>query len=180
MTDSLSPDQLVREAGSAYNQKDYQKAAQAFLAAAAGYECQGDRLSSAEMKNNASVAWLRSGNAAAALAALHGTEMVFAQAGDTRRQAIAIGNRAAALDSLDRNDEAVIDYEQSAQLFKEIGETDLSASALRSLSILQLRIGNQLEALASMQAGLVNIQKPGIRQKFAKKLLKTSFSFLGR
>lgn len=180
MTDSLSPQQLTIEGKSAYQRKDFQIAAQAFQAAATGYASQGDQLSAAEWWNNSSVAWLRSGNGSAALAAALGTETVFAQAGDSRRQAMALANQAAALEALGRNEESAETYEQSADLFKGIGEMDLYASTLQSLSTLQLRMGRQLEALANMQAGIAKIEKPTPRQRLVKKLLQTSFNFLGR
>jgi len=93
---------------------------------------------------------------------------------------MALANQAAALEALGRNEESAETYEQSADLFKGIGEMDLYASTLQSLSTLQLRMGRQLEALAIMQAGIAKIEKPTPRQRLVKKLLQTSFNFLGR
>ncbi|HLE13689.1 MAG TPA: tetratricopeptide repeat protein [Anaerolineales bacterium] len=180
MPDALSPKQLTTEGKDAYQRKDYRAAAQAFQAAAIGFESLGDQLSAAEMMNNSSVAWLQSGDGVAALAAVVGTEIIFGQAGDIRRQAMAISNQAAALEALGRYDESANAYAKSADLFKDLGEMDLRAVVLRSLSAVQLRLGRQLEALASMQAGLDGVQKPTPKQKLVKKLLKSPFSVLGR
>jgi tetratricopeptide (TPR) repeat protein len=93
---------------------------------------------------------------------------------------MAIGNQAAALDALGRYEEAAQAYERSAILLKELGEMDLYANTLQSLSAVQLHMGRQLEALASMQAGLEGLQKPSAYQRLARKLLKSPFSLLGR
>jgi hypothetical protein len=48
---------------------------------------------------------------------LGGTEAVFAEAGDIRRQAMAVGNRGTVLEALKRYDEALDAYDLSASLF---------------------------------------------------------------
>ncbi len=165
------PEQLSVEGKSVYQKGDFLKAAEIFLAAAEGYQIAGDTVSSAEMANNRSVALLQGGQAEAALQAVQGTIEVFASTGDKRRQAMAFGNRAAALNKLNRVDEAISDYSQAADLFKQVGEHDLRAPVLQALSVLQLRSGRQLESLASMNAGLNEYEQPKPRQRLLKKLL---------
>jgi tetratricopeptide (TPR) repeat protein len=166
-----NPDQISAEAKSAYQQEDYQKAAELFQTAADGFFLAGDTLSAAEMANNRSVALLQGGEAASALQAVEGTIQTFADAGDKRRQAMALGNRAAALNKLNRVEEAISDYQQAADIFKEIGEHDLRAPVLQALSVLQLRSGSQLESLASMTAGLNEYEQPKPIQRLLKRLL---------
>jgi hypothetical protein len=84
---------------------------------------------------------------------------------------MAFGNRAAALNKLNRVDEAISDYAQAADLFKQVGEHDLRAPVLQALSVLQLRSGRRLESLASMNAGLNEYDQPKPRQRLLKKLL---------
>jgi tetratricopeptide (TPR) repeat protein len=171
MNSPTNPNQLSEEGKSAYEKGDYLKSAEIFLAAAEGYQFVGDAINAAEMKNNRSVALLQGGQAEAAVQAVEGTIEIFADAGDKRRQAMALGNRAAALSKLNRVNEAIVDYERAADLFKQVGEHDLRAPVLQALSVLQLRTGRQLESLASMNAGLGEFEQPKPRQRFLKKLL---------
>jgi hypothetical protein len=73
------------------------------------------------MMNNLSVALLKLGRGQAALDAALGTEQVFAGAHDLRREGMAYGNQAAALEALKRWDDALAAYDRSAQLFGEAG-----------------------------------------------------------
>jgi tetratricopeptide (TPR) repeat protein len=180
MADTLNPKQLEKEGKVAYQRGDFSAAARAFQAAERGFASTGDLLTSAEMSNNASVAFLQAGDAPAALESVGTTPAIFAEAGDVRRQAMALGNQAAALEALKRFDEAAEAYEQSAELFKRIGEDGLRANVLQSLSALQLRTGRQLQALASMQAGLEQVERPTAQQSLLKRLLRVPFHMLGK
>jgi tetratricopeptide (TPR) repeat protein len=175
-----SPEELAKEAKQAYQSGEYLEAAAAFKAAADGYTAAGDALMSAEMQNNRSVALLQGDDAEGALQAVLGTDQIFAEGGDKLRQAMALGNQAAALDALKRLEEAETAYVASADLFKDLGETDLRANVMQSLSALQLRSGRQLEALATMQAGVDNVEKPNLRQRMLKQLLKLPQKFMNK
>ncbi len=171
MSEALSPKQLISEAQSAYRRGDYAAAAQSFEAVRQSYLLAGKEILAAEMANNVSVALLQNGNPEEALQAVTGTAAVFAAAGDQKRQAMAIGNQAAALEALNQLDEAEQLYWQSAEILKNINETDLRLSALQSISALQLRTGRQMQALATMQAGIAGIEKPSLKQRMLKNLL---------
>jgi hypothetical protein len=132
------------------------------------------------MANNRSVALLQAGDAPAALQAVEGTDITFARAGDQRRQAMALGNRAAALETLGRSGEAIAVYEQAADLFLQIGEHDLRSSVLKSISNLQLLGGRPLESIGMAQAGLSEIEKPNIVQRFLKKFIQIPLRWLLR
>ncbi|MBU4224393.1 MAG: hypothetical protein KKC71_01050 [Chloroflexi bacterium] len=171
MSEDLSPRQLEEEGKSAYARADYSSAAKTFATAAAAYSAQAEPLMAAEMKNNQSVALLQSRQARAALEAVMGTEAVFAAAGDIRRQGMALANQAAALEALQRRDEALAGYQTSAEILEKAGEADLCAEVLRALARLQARGGKMTEAVISMQSGLMGVEKPTLEQRILKKLL---------
>jgi tetratricopeptide (TPR) repeat protein len=169
MNDTLTPQELIEEGKSAYKHGEFTAAARAYQAAAQGYEATGDRLMAAEMLNNSSVAYLRAGDGAAALQAVEGTPEIFAEAQDIRRQGIALGNLGAALDALSRLDEALDAYQRSADLLSQAGEADLHAHVLKSLSVLQLRMGDQMQAVATMQSSLQQGAKTNIFSRLFKR-----------
>ncbi len=147
---------LIQQAGNAYRAGQFPQAAEGYLKAQQLLLESGEKIKAAEAANNASVALLQSGNAQKALDACLGTEQIFEQAGDLRYQAIALGNQAAALDALNRLEEALARYQLCSDLFKKIGDQENRAYVLKSISSLQIRTGHQLEALASMDAALQN------------------------
>jgi tetratricopeptide (TPR) repeat protein len=166
----MQADQLFNKAKQAYRNKKYQEAANLFGQAAGEYASENDMLMSAEMKNNQSVAFLLDGNAQASLETVLGTDVVFASAGDKKRQGMAVANKAAALGDLKRSDEAIAYYEAAAKLLEQAGETDLRADVMRSIATLRVRQGKFTDAVMSMQDGLIEIEKPSIWQRLMKKL----------
>ncbi len=180
MSETVTPEQLTEEGKTAYQRGDYVSAGKAYQAAAQGYREVGEHLTSAEMLNNASVAFLQAGEAETALQLVEGTDSQFAAANDPRRQGIALGNRGAALEALGRLSEAAEAYRQSAALLKQAGEIEFYGRVMQSLSALQLRTGRQLEALATMNAALEGIPKPSLKQRLLKRLLQTPYKLLGR
>jgi tetratricopeptide (TPR) repeat protein len=173
MAETTSPQKLAKEGNAAYKSGDYEAAARLFEAARQGYEAMQDALNAAEMANNSSVSYLQAGNGEAALTAVEGSEAVFAEAGDLKRQGMALSNRGAALEALERFEEAIADYQQAAKILQQAGEDQLRAQVMQSLSSLQLKLGRQWEALGSMQDGLEGVQNPSLKQKMLQKLLKT-------
>lgn len=180
MNEMLSPQQLAAEGKSAYEKGDYSAAADAFEAASVGYKSAADLLSAAEMANNHSVALLQAGEAQRSLEAVLGTDEIFAEAGDIRRQAMALGNQGAALEALKRLDEAIDAYERSAELLTQVEDKETRVSVMQALSALQLRRGRQLEALATMQAGLSGVKHPTPKQRMLRRLLELPFKFMNR
>jgi tetratricopeptide (TPR) repeat protein len=176
----LNPQQITKEAQSAYKAGDYVAAAQSFEAARQGYLSANDLVMAAEMANNVSVALLQAGDAQSALHAVEGTDIVFNEAGERKRQAMALGNRAAALEALKRSEEAEQAYWQSAQILKELGEEDLRLSVMQSISALQLRTGKQFQAVATMHSGMENLEKPTPKQRFLKRLLNIPMNLLNK
>lgn len=175
----LSADALKKEGASAYKKGDFPASGRAYIAAAQAFEALKQPVIAAEMANNSSVAWLQANVPGLALEAVEGTDSIFAMAGETRLHAMAVGNKAAALDALGRLDEAAELYEQSAEILQDIGEDELRAYILQALSKIQFRTGRQFEALATMQAGVDGIQRPSLRQRILKRLLQIPMNSLG-
>jgi tetratricopeptide (TPR) repeat protein len=179
MSDALNQAQLGKDAKEAYQRGDYGTAAKLFQAAAQGFASIGDKLNEAEMLNNCGVAYLRLGDGKAALQAVEATPATFAAAGDIRRQGLALGNLGDALESVGRKQEAADIYTQSAEILEQAGEDEMRAHVLQSLSKLQLKSGRQIEALATMEAGLEGFKKPSLIQRLLKKLLRFPFKLMG-
>lgn len=171
MNQIVSAEKLDKEGKSHYNNGKYLQAARVFETASQIYNNQNEELNAAEAANNASVAYLQADLPGDALRIVEFTPPIFSRYGELKRQGMALGNLASALEALDRDDEALEVYNQSAEVLLEAGEDQLRASVMQSLSMLQFRKGQQLQALATMQNSLDNIQKPDIKQSFLKRLI---------
>lgn len=172
MPDVLTPQQLSEQGKQAYQNSEFEAAAQLFVRAAEGFTLSNAILDAAEMKNNASVAWLQAGYSKEALDVVVGTAQLFAEAHDFRRQGLALGNEGAALEALNRFDEAAEKYQQSADVLQQAGEGQLRSSVMKSLSALELKRGKPYDAVYAMQSGISGIEKPSIGQRILKKLLR--------
>ena len=168
----------IQQAKQAYKKKEYRRAAELFARIAAEIPASEDILLKAEMYNNSSVAWLQAGEAQQALDAVLGTDAIFADAGDTRRQSMALGNQAAAYEALGQYEKALELYNQASELMKEIDDEDLRAYILQNIAALQLRSGDQLQSMASMHTALENKKKLSSKEKFLKRLLRIPFKLM--
>lgn len=166
------PKQLVEQGKQAFAERQFDQAAAAFSEAASAYEALDDALNAAEMKNNLSVALLQAGKAQAAYQAATGTEDIFAQANDLKRQGMAYGNQAAALEALKKLDRALEAYERSAALFAEAGETEMRSMVLQSAAAIKLRRGKMVDSALSMIGSVESTQKPNLLQRFLRFLLR--------
>lgn len=180
MTPALKAQELVKEGDSAYKKGDYINSAKTYRAAAEAYRVSGDELLAAKMLNNCSVTYLQAGDAQRALEVVEGTSEIFESLGDLHHQAMAIGNRAAALEELERFDEAEQLYLKSAKILQEIGEYNDRLHVLQSLSAMQLRMGRRLEAYASMYAAVNTIEHPNPRQRLLKTLMEIPFKIFNK
>lgn len=175
-----NPSDLAEVGKKAYQEGYFLEAAVSFEQSASAYQAGGDALMAAEMHNNQSVALLKANKPAEALSACTGTDAIFTEAGDTRRLALALGNQAAALEALGKTDAALEAYQRSAELLKQLGETELRSIVLKSISALQMKKGRQLEALASMEASLAGKKKKTFKETLLAKLLRIPFDMLKR
>jgi len=171
MTTQLSPQEIADQAKQTYQAGDYVQAAQSYAQAALAYANSGDLPMSAEMKNNLSVVLLRDKQAQAALEAAQGSEAVFAEAGDSRRQGMALANQASALEALKRFKEAIDFYTRAGAALEKAGEGDLRLEVMQLLSALYLRRFKFLDAIISLQSGLTAVKNPTPKQRFMKKVL---------
>lgn len=169
---NTDPAKLSEEGKRAFENHQYDQAADQFRQAADGFTLSGDGLMAAEMKNNLSVALLQAGKAGEALPAVLGTDQIFAEANDIKRQAMALGNQAAALEALHRNDEALASYERSAELFAQAGEGDLRAMVMRSAAAIKLKSGKVTESAFKMMGALEAKQKPTLFERILRFLLR--------
>jgi tetratricopeptide (TPR) repeat protein len=156
----------------AFEAGEYDSAAAAFDDAAKGYSALNDDANAAEMKNNLSVALLQAGKAQNALDATLGTEEVFAKLKDLKRQGMAVGNQAAALEALGRKDEALAAYERSAQIFADAGEGDLRSMVMKSAAAIKLKNGKVAESAFRMIGSLEAKDKPSIFERILKFFLR--------
>lgn len=163
---------LGEEGKQAFQGGEYQAAAQKFEAAAEGYAALNDKINAAEMKNNQSVALLQLGRGQAALEAALGTEQVFEQAHDARREAMAFGNQAAALEALKRWDDALAAYERSAELFRQAGEGDMRSMVLKSAAAIKLRRGKVMDSAFKMAGALEVKEKPSLFERLLRFLVR--------
>jgi tetratricopeptide (TPR) repeat protein len=168
----LDPASIVDQAKRAYKARQYQRAAELFSQAAEVFTLGRNGLLAAEMKNNESVAHLQAGHAQKALDAALNTEKLFEGAGDVRRQAMAIGNQAAALDELGRLYEALELYERSAGLFTEVKERDMRALMLKSAAGVKLKLGRVTESAFQMMGSLEAKEHPSLFERILRFLLR--------
>ena len=168
----VDPSKLAEEGKNAFGKKQFDQAADLFRRAADGYSLGHAGLLAAEMKNNLSVALLQAGKPREALEAAFGTEQIFAAANDHKREAMAIGNQAAALEALKRYDEAIASYEKSASLFAEADEGDMQAMVMKSAAALKLKTGKITESAFKMVGALEAKQKPTLFERIMKFFLR--------
>jgi tetratricopeptide (TPR) repeat protein len=174
-----SAPQLEEAALKAYQSQQWIPAAEGFAAAGKAYATSGDEHKSAEMGNNACVAFLQSGQGMQALEAVEGTFDVFERLDDPERAAQALGNLASALDACGRHEEAEQAYSRAAERFKDLGKADAHADTLKALSQLQLKRGRAMDALSSMQRGLEDSPKLSLRERFLRWLARIPMRLLG-
>ncbi len=149
----------------------YQSAAELFRAAASGYAALDHEIDAAEQKNNLSVTLLKLGRAQDALESTLGTDEIFAAQNDRRRQGIAVNNKAAALESLHRLDEALAGYERAAELLGEAGERELRSLALKAAAAIQLRRGKVAESGLRMIGVMEAREHPSLLERALKFLV---------
>jgi tetratricopeptide (TPR) repeat protein len=172
MAQSDNPKSLSNNADEAYQEGDFERAARVYGEAASAFQAQGDVVTAAEMKNNQSVSFLQANNALSAYESAAGTSEVFAAAGDTRRQGIAIANEATALQALNRTDQAIEKYVQAGEAFKQADEEQLRASVLQAIAWIMLRRFKIFEALSYIRASVIDLKNPTFNQKIMRGLLR--------
>lgn len=167
-----TPAALAEQGKKEYEKANYSAAANLFLQAAHAYESTKDILNAAEMKNNQSVALLQAGKAKEALQATEGTEEIFAQANDLKRQGIAIGNRAAALEGLKKWNDALAEYDRAASIFEQAGEGDMHSVVRKAAANINLKRGHITDTQMDIYDSLRLVEKPTLTQRMMKFLMR--------
>ncbi|MCX6054002.1 MAG: tetratricopeptide repeat protein [Chloroflexi bacterium] len=160
------------KAKKAFENNDFSAAAEGFQECLTLLEIQKDTINAAEMRNNLSVVLLELKKPDEALSMVQGTAQFFFESGDRQKQAMALGNQAAALQALGKLAESLSLYETSAEVFNEIHNQKMRVIILKKISDLQLRTGKQYQALASLEASYDNQEQKTIRQKVLKGFLR--------
>lgn len=166
------PTQLEAQGKRVFADKKFDEAADLFRQAADGYTQGNVGLMAAEMMNNVSVALLQAGKPQESLDAVMGTEKIFEEAKDIKRQAMALGNTAAALEGLNRYDEAIQAYELSADLFGQVDEGDLRAMVMKSAAAIKLKTGKITESAFKMMGSLDVKKTPGFFERILRFFLR--------
>jgi tetratricopeptide (TPR) repeat protein len=179
-TESNSPTSLTKLAQQAYQENRLEDAAEFFQSAHAAFLETQDPLGAAESSNNLSVVLLKLGQTEEALNIVKGTPEIFLEAGDEKSAAMAYGNLASAFEACGELEEAEAALREAAERFRALDDKELLLYTQRSLSQLQLRQGRTFEALGSMQSGLEDQKKLGVRYRFLRRLLKIPARFLNR
>ncbi len=169
---TLEPAQIAEQGKQAFEGKNFIEAAELFRKAAEGFTAGNSALMAAEMMNNMSVALMQAGRAKEALDAALGTDQVFADAKDMKRQGMAVGNQAAALEGLNRYDEAIAAFERSAELFAQAGEGDLRSMVMKSAAAIKLKTGKITDSAFKMMGSLDVKENPSFFERILKFFLR--------
>jgi tetratricopeptide (TPR) repeat protein len=166
------PAVLAEEGKSAFRNGQFDLAADFFRRASEGYTLGRAGLLAAEMQNNLSVALLQGGKPRESLEAVLGTEQVFSGAGDLKRQGMAFGNQAAALEALTRTDEALAAYELSAEILAQAREGEMLAMVKKSAAALRLKRGEFSASALHMLGSIEAKEKPSFFERILKALMR--------
>jgi tetratricopeptide (TPR) repeat protein len=172
---TVKPISLADKGKQEYEKGNYAVAAEMFSQAAQAYASAQDELNAAEMKNNQSVALLQAGKAKEALQVTDGTEEIFQQAGDIKRQGLAVGNRAAALEGLKKWNEALAEYDRAASLLEQAGEGDMHSVVRKAAANLNLKRGRVTDSQMDVYDSLRLVEKPTLTQRIMKFLMRVGF-----
>lgn len=159
---------LSQQGMTAFAAEKFEDAADFFQKAADAYQQNEQSLEAAEARNNLSVALVKLKRGKDALQAVEGTEAIFEAANDVKRKAMAMGNKAAALEILGKTDEAIPLYEETAKLLHELGEDEMKTIVLQTLSELRLRKGQISGTAIDAIDALISNPKPSLKQKILK------------
>jgi tetratricopeptide (TPR) repeat protein len=170
--ETIEPGRIASNGKEEYGKGNYKAAAGLFAQAARAYTSRQDELNAAEMKNNESVAWLQAGKAKEALQATDGTEEVFQKEGDLKRQGLAVGIRAAALEGLRKWKEALAEYDRAASLFEQAGEGDLHSIVRKAAANLNLKRGKIMDSQLDVFDSVRLVKKPTFTQRLMKFLMR--------
>lgn len=163
-----------------FSEKKYLQAAEKFDICSRVYADSGDSTMEAEMRNNRSVSLLLAGQPKEAYEAALGTDQVFASQGDAKRQAMALGNIAAALEDMQQYEQSFQAYEQADELLKTLNEKDLRSMLLKRKALVQTKLGRNLEAASTFNAAIETDPHPSVKGKMINRFYRLFFPKKGK
>lgn len=173
MADNIS--ELQTSAKKNFAAKKYSLAAEEFLRCAQLCSESGDVLLEAEMRNNCSVSLLMDGKAQQAYEAALGTDRIFAEHSDIKRQAMSLGNIAAALEDLKDYQQSFDIYVEADELLRSINENELRSMLLKRKAFVQTKLGKNLEAAATLNTAIEAENHPSMKEKAINRFFRTIF-----
>lgn len=150
----MTLDELKNLGLSQYRAEQFTKAALTFAQAADLLAEAGQAVASAEMRNNAGVAFMAQQQWAEAVRILQGTPEIFEANHAPQREAEALANLAAAYEGLGEVARAMEGYLQAIDKLSAVGEKDTRAACYKKLGALYFKAGQQWPAIGAIEAGL--------------------------
>lgn len=150
----MTADDLKAQGLRLYQAEKFAEAAQAFAQAAHLLAEAGQAVPSAEMRNNAGVAYMAQKNWPQALEVLQGTPEIFRAHGAAQREAEALANLAAAHEGVGDVAQAMQEYLDAIDKLNAVGERDTRAACYKKLGALYHKAGQQWPAIGAIEAGL--------------------------
>ena len=133
----------------------------------------------AEIYNDLGVIYQQLEDYPAAHTALDEAEARFTALADKKGQAQTLGNRAAVYQAEGSLEEAVDTYKQSAQMFEELGESEMAMYVWQAISKLRTKQGQYIAAIGAYEEGVSNMPKGSFKRTVLEKILKAPGSLLG-
>ena len=158
-----------------FQKKEYSLAADFFSHAADLAHAEQRDVDEAEQRNNLSVTMLFAGNAQQAYEAALGTDQVFLAHNDIKRQAMALGNTAQALEELKDFPRALEFYDQAIDLLKGENQGEIRSMLLRRKAMLQAKTKDIYQGVATFDTSLEERPNHGIKEKFLQKAFDKLF-----
>ncbi len=157
-----------------YRSGEYEQAAAKFLEAQQAYASVSDRANEAECANNRGVCWRQAARWEEGTAAFTEARSIFKAINDLKGEGQVVGNMGMLADSQGNKDQAADYYLESIDLLKQAGAKDLAQSVYQALSSLRLKRGDVMGSIGAFDAGLEQLDKPNMVQRFVRRMLSGS------
>ena len=173
MSESAADPQVAEAEGQRlFGQGKYRDAADQFCLAQHAYAATGDDLRSAEMLNNAGVAYRRARKHKEAITALEEARRIFAHLGDQPREAQALGNLGGLYSKTKRYDQAETCFLHAISIFQDLDDRGRQSETLRAMAIMQFKRRQYSQAMATYEDAMVFLPNPTPLQQILRFLLR--------
>lgn len=137
-----------------FSQHDYEEANRYFQQAKEQYESADDMTNAAEMKVNIGLVHRSLGENQRALGYMQEALAYFEKQDDQMRLAQVLGNLGGVYESINDKEKAESSYRQAANIFNDLGETQLYSDTMIALGAFQVRSGQLFAGAATYQVAL--------------------------